>query len=106
MTRDLRNVFIEQIARMTPYPDADAGPECALNSLIAAARQLVDGGHTADTPELLEACRSLLDMATDSRTHGPEIDRACDAIAGAKRNAADYDGPNMPGWEGGFARNH
>ena len=34
----------------------------------------------AAAPELLEACRGLIDMITDNRTHGPEIDRACAAI--------------------------
>lgn len=33
--------------------------------------------------QLLEALRGMLDMATDSRTHGPEIDRACAAIEAA-----------------------
>jgi hypothetical protein len=34
--------------------------------------------------ELLEVCRALLDMVTDNRTHGPEIDKACQAIAKAE----------------------
>ena len=35
-------------------------------------------------PYLLEACRDLLGMITDNRTHGPEIDKACVAIAKAR----------------------
>lgn len=35
-------------------------------------------------PDLLDACLALLDMATDSRCHGSEIDFACAAIAKAK----------------------
>jgi hypothetical protein len=35
-------------------------------------------------PELLEACRALLDMVTNNRTHGPEIDKACQVIAKAE----------------------
>lgn len=39
----------------------------------------------AAAPELLAALRAMLDMATDSRCHGPEIDQACNVIAKATR---------------------
>jgi hypothetical protein len=42
----------------------------------------------AAAPELLEALRAMLDMATDNRTHGPEIDLACAAIAKAERRGS------------------
>jgi len=37
----------------------------------------------AAAPELLAALSAILDMATDNRTHGSEIDMACAAIAKA-----------------------
>ncbi len=33
---------------------------------------------------LIAACRGLIDMAMDSRTHGPEIYEACEAITQAE----------------------
>ena len=41
----------------------------------------------ATSPMLLEACRGLLDMITDSRLHGPEVIFAADAIAAAEGGA-------------------
>ncbi len=35
-------------------------------------------------PELLEACRGLLDMITNNRLHGDEVYRASDAIRKAE----------------------
>jgi len=35
-------------------------------------------------PELLKACRGLLDMITDNRLHGPEVFFAAAAIAAAE----------------------
>ena len=36
-------------------------------------------------PELLEVCEGLLEMVTDNRTHGPEIERAVKAIRKAEK---------------------
>ena len=43
-----------------------------------------------DRAALLEALRGMIEMATDSRCHGPEIDAACEAIkkAGVIRKAS------------------
>lgn len=38
---------------------------------------------------LVEALRGLLDMATDNRTHGPEIDAACTALRMQRRRGHD-----------------
>ena len=38
----------------------------------------------AASPELLEALENLLDMVTDMRTHGPEIEAAADVIYKAR----------------------
>ena len=38
----------------------------------------------AAAPELLEALRNMIDMVTDNRTHGIEIDRAVEVIAKAE----------------------
>lgn len=38
----------------------------------------------ASAPELLEAVRALLEMRTDNRTHGKEIDQAVSAISKAE----------------------
>jgi len=45
----------------------------------------------AAAPRLLAALRGLLDMVTDSRTHGPEIDEACDAIIAAAQGGPNAD---------------
>ncbi len=45
---------------------------------IRATAKLIAGA-----PALLTSVRELLEMVTDNRTHGPEIDRACAAIAKA-----------------------
>ena len=41
--------------------------------------------------DLIEALRGMVDMATDSRTHGPEIYAACDAIAKAEGKETIYE---------------
>ena len=37
--------------------------------------------HCEHVEPLISALRSLIDMVTDNRLHGPEIDEAVDAIA-------------------------
>jgi len=43
-----------------------------------------NGNLIAAAPDLLEACKELLDMITDNRLHGPEVYKAAQAIAKAE----------------------
>jgi hypothetical protein len=49
-------------------------------------RQILEATVASD---LLEALRALLDMVTDNRLHGPEILKACDAIAKAEERGPE-----------------
>lgn len=51
----------------------DGAEDHAANARIIAA-----------APQLVRALESLLDMVTDNRTHGPEIDLACEALKAAR----------------------
>ena len=59
-------------------------PEMPLDeSIFPDARRLLE--MESIKSDLLEACRSLIDMITDNRLHGLEVNRACEAIAKAER---------------------
>ena len=64
---------IGRIARLGK--NTDRYPESEANAQLMAA-----------APNLLKACRGLLDMVTDNRTHGVEIDAACEALSKADGN--------------------
>ena len=40
--------------------------------------------YNADRADLIEALEGLLDMVTDNRTHGQEVDAACEALVKAR----------------------
>jgi hypothetical protein len=67
-------------AASEPRKDFDKAEWCGKQAETARA----NGFLIAAAPDLLGACRGLLDMITDNRTHGPEIDTACAAIAKAE----------------------
>ena len=53
-------------------------------STIAYCPDVVTAKLVDTAPDLLEACEKLLDMITDSRLHGDEVDFAADVIYKAK----------------------
>ena len=62
--------------------DVDPWSSGEVQARIEANARLI-----AACPDLLAAIRELLDMVTDNRTHGPEINRAVAAIAKAEGRA-------------------
>jgi hypothetical protein len=73
----------------------------------------VETGQEVET-ETAKRCLAIVEDATVWMpvirwADDPTVQRALDAVANRIRqefNLPDYDGPNVPGWEGGFARNH
>ena len=65
-------------------PYAIVGPDQPDGSrLVIADIESCDTAHAvllALAPELLETLENLLDMVTDMRTHGPEVEAAADVI--------------------------
>ncbi len=56
-------------------------PECEANHKASINR---DWKLANCVPDLLAALAGLLDMVTDNRLHGPEVDRAADALYKAR----------------------
>jgi hypothetical protein len=53
------STLISQIARMTPYPDADSDPESTLNFLITQARGIAPTAEREPAGVILNRLRTI-----------------------------------------------
>ena len=82
--RNVRAIALAAIAKAEGSATQPA-PITSMYELVSViADSLSKPTDAAVMFELLEALRGMIDMATDNRTHGPEIDAACEAIAKAE----------------------
>jgi len=81
---EVLNNYVKKVGGAVIATTARNNAVCRFEAEVASLEDEANANLIAASPELLAALENLLDMVTDMRTHGPEVEAAADVIYKAR----------------------